>query len=150
MRPSRFLHVASIVEACTWAFLILAMLTKYVWAPELGDVLVAFAGAAHGVAFLGYIFVAWVVGLNGRWSWWMFLVAWACSIPPFFTLLFDWWVHRQGLVKHDWLDSNLTQQRGELHRRSEGIIRWTISRPITQIAIIVAAYLFILTPSLAS
>ncbi|SJM64191.1 DUF3817 domain-containing protein [Gulosibacter sp. 10] len=142
MRPSRLLHVASFAEAATWAFLILAMLTKYVWAPELGDVLVSFAGAAHGTAFLAYLFATTVIGVNGRWRWWMLLLAWASSVPPFFTLLFDWFAHRRGATRGDWLESPLP-------RRIEGVIRWTTSRPITQTAIVVAAFLFILTPSLA-
>lgn len=150
MHPSRLLHVVSLVEAGTWALLILGMLTKYVWAPALGDTLVAFAGAAHGTAFLVYLFVATVVGINARWRWWMFLLAWASSVPPFFTLLFDWFAHRRGAVRHDWFAPELDREHGELNPRLRGVVRWTTSRPITQAASLVAAFLFILTPALAS
>lgn len=150
MHPSRLLHIVSFIEAGTWAFLILSMLTKYIWAPELGDVLVAFAGASHGVGFMLYLFVATVVGVNARWRWWMFLLAWASSVPPFFTLIFDWFAHRSGAVRHDWFDKGLERERGELNPRLARVIRWTISRPITQAATIVAAFLFILTPALAN
>ncbi|MDJ1371411.1 DUF3817 domain-containing protein [Gulosibacter molinativorax] len=150
MHPSRLLHVVSTIEACTWAFLIVAMLTKYVWAPELGDVLVAFAGAAHGTAFLLYLFVSTVVGVNARWRWWMFFLAWASSVPPFFTLLFDWFAHRRDLVSASWFAPEVEREHGELHPRLAGVVRWTMSRPITQAATAIAAFLFILTPSLAN
>lgn len=150
MHPSRLLHVVSFAEAGTWAFLILGMLTKYLWAPALGDGLVAFAGAAHGTAFMLYLFVATVIGVNARWRWWMFVLAWASSIPPFFTLLFDWFAHRRGALSHDWLALELEAAHGPLRPRPTGVIRWTISRPITQAATIIAAFLFILTPALAN
>lgn len=150
MHPSRLLHIVSRIEAGTWAFLILAMLTKYVWAPELGDVLVAFAGAAHGTGFMLYLFVATVVGANARWPWWMFFLAWASSVPPFFTLLFDWFAHRRGALEHGWFSADLEREHGPLRKRVSGVIEWTVSRPITQAATLVAAFLFILTPALAT
>lgn len=150
MTPSRLLRATSIVEACTWAFLLLAMLAKYVVAPELGDLLVPFAGAAHGTAFLAYLYFGLVLAANGRWPWRAVVLGGLASIPPFATLLFDRWAERRRLLG-DWLPEGAPPWRPwPLTERMRGVVPWTLHHPITLSLAIVAAFLFILTPSLGA
>ena len=47
---ARVFIIAAIIEACTWAALLVGMYVKYV--PETTTVLVSVFGALHGVAFV--------------------------------------------------------------------------------------------------
>lgn len=147
--PSRLLRIISVVEACTWAALLFGMAAKYGFAPELGDTLVAFAGSAHGVAFIAYLFFGLVIAVAGRWPWHVMLLGGLSAIPPFATLLFDWWVERRGLVPASWHDDSPRAWReAPVLAKLRGVVDWTFAHPITLICIGIAAFLFILTPAI--
>lgn len=93
---ARVFIVAAIVEACTWALLLIGMYFKYV--PETTDVLVSIFGALHGAAFIAYL--AATVYAASRLKWSRAVTAWAlvASIPPFTTLVFEIIARRRGLL----------------------------------------------------
>lgn len=160
MTPRRVLRITSIIEACTWAFLLVAMLFKYVINPDAGSVLVPFAGAAHGTAFLAYLFFGLVVGASARWSFGLMLVGGLASVPPFATLLFDWWVERSGRLPSGWMHRDADaparglradyRGAGMFGKRLDGLVTWTLAHPVTLALIAVAAFVFILAPSLGA
>lgn len=151
MTPSRLLRTTSIIEACTWALLLIAMLAKYVVAPDLGDLLVPFAGAAHGTAFIAYLYFGLVLSANGRWPWHVVVLGGLSSGPPFTTLLFDWWVERRGYLAGGWLPEDAPAWRPwRFVERMRGVVPWTLAHPVTIALSTVAAFLFILTPSLSA
>lgn len=93
---ARVFIIAAIVEACTWALLLIGMYFKYV--PETTDVLVSIFGALHGVAFVVYLVATIYAAIRLKWSW--VVTAWAlvASIPPFTTLVFEIVARRRGLL----------------------------------------------------
>ena len=150
MTPTRLLRTTSIVEAITWALLLLAMLAKYVVAPALGDLLVPFAGAAHGTAFLAYLYFGLVLAANGRWPWRVVVLGGLASVPPFATLWFDRWAERRGYLT-GWLPEGAPAWTPwRFTERMRGVVPWTLRHPVTLGLAIVAAFLFILTPSLGA
>ena len=149
MTPARLLRIITIVEACTWALLLLAMLVKYVVDPAAGALLVPFAGAAHATAFLAYLFVVLVLAANGRWSARAVLLGALASVPPFATLWFDRWAERRGLLDGGWLpDAPPAWRPWPVVERLRGLVPWTREHPVTLGLATVAALLFILTPAL--
>ena len=151
MTPSRLLRTISIVEACTWALMLLGMNAQSVVAHELGRFLVPFAGAAHGTAFLAYLWFGLVLAAHGRWPWRAVVLGALSSVPPFTTLLFDWWAERRGYLATGWLPEDSPAWRPwPLTERMRGVVPWTLTHSITLTLAIIAAFLFILTPSLGS
>lgn len=100
MTPKRLLALVSIAEACTWAILLFGMLVKYGFGGT--GLIVTFGGSLHGAAFIAYLFVGLIVGVNQRFTWLQFVLGGLAAIPPFATLLFDWWAARRGLLEGDW------------------------------------------------
>lgn len=96
--------VAAIVEACTWAGLLVGMVLKYV--TDTTDVGVVVFGRLHGVAFLAYVVVTLVVGIRLRWGWKVAAVALLASIPPLTTVAFEAVARRRGLLDERTLTAN--------------------------------------------
>ena len=93
--PALFAAVA-IAEACSWAALLIGMFFKYVVVHnEIG---VQIAGPVHGGLFMAYLAVTVLQARVAGWRWWVTLVALACSIPPFATLIFERWARSRGHV----------------------------------------------------
>lgn len=93
--PALFAVVA-IAEACSWAALLIGMLFKYVVVGnEIG---VRIAGPLHGGLFMAYLAVAVLQARVAGWRWWVTLVALACSVPPFATVVFERWARSRGLL----------------------------------------------------
>jgi len=90
--PRILLRSFSIAEAVTWALLLTGMALK---AADVTPLLVTVAGSIHGAVFIAYCFVAGLVGVNGRWPKRFFALAWIAAVPPFATLLSDWWIERR-------------------------------------------------------
>ena len=88
-----FLVVASL-EAVSWLGLLIGMYVKYV--TEGGERGVQVFGPVHGALFVTYGLLALLVSRRLRWSLKLTLVALACSVPPFATLVFEWWAVRRG------------------------------------------------------
>lgn len=93
---ARIFIVAAIVEAITWALLLIGMYVKYV--PESTAVLVSIFGALHGAAFIVYLVATLFAARRLKWS--FAVTAWAllASIPPFTTLVFEIIARRRGLL----------------------------------------------------
>ncbi|WP_166843904.1 DUF3817 domain-containing protein [Isoptericola sp. BMS4] len=90
----RAFAVVAVIEAFTWAGLLVGMYLKYV--PETTEAGVWLFGRLHGAAFVAYVVVALVVAVRHRWGWWRTLVALAAAVPPLTTLLAEWWLRRTG------------------------------------------------------
>ena len=56
-------------------------------------------GRLHGVAFVAYLVIAILAALHLRWPWWAWLLALLAAIPPLVTLLLEYLLRRQGLLK---------------------------------------------------
>jgi len=95
VRPvGRLFAVVALVEAFTWAGLLVGMVLKHVTqTTELG---VAVFGRLHGGAFLLYTVVALVAAVRLRWPWWVAGIALAAAVPPLVTLPLERWLRRTG------------------------------------------------------
>ncbi|WP_454050283.1 DUF3817 domain-containing protein [Cellulomonas sp. Marseille-Q8402] len=87
-------RIVAILEAATWAGLLVGMVLKHV--THTTEVGVQVFGQAHGLVFLAYAGITVVAGIRLRWGWWVTLVALAASVPPMFTLLAERWLRRSG------------------------------------------------------
>lgn len=100
MTPKCLLFAASIGEAITWTILLAGMLLKYGFGTT--DWLVTVGGSLHGAMFLSYLFCGLLVGVNQRFGWGALVLGGLAAIPPFATLLYDWWASRKGLLEGGW------------------------------------------------
>lgn len=132
------MRAASIAEAISWTILLLGMLVKNV----LGGtgLLVSIGGSLHGAVFLAFLFVLLVVGVNQRFGPVTWLLGALSSIPPFATLLFDWWAARSGRLDGHW--------RSEATGRAARLVRWTVTHPITLAATALSVFVVVLTGAL--
>ncbi len=89
--------IVALIEACTWAGLLIGMVLKYV--TETTDEVVSVFGMLHGIAFGVYVAVALIAWWRLRWSIPVGLVALVASVPPLTTLLFEVWAQRRGLLR---------------------------------------------------
>ena len=140
MHPARLLRVTSIVEACTWAFLITSMLIRAFGDEQLGSTLISWAGSAHGTAFIAYGFSVIVAWVHTRWPFRVAFLGGLAALPPFCTLLFDWYVHRKRLLPPD---TNVEAAD------APALARWTATHPFTLACCTIAVFAFVLTTSLS-
>lgn len=91
--PAKRFRFIAVIEAMTWAALIIAMIVKYGFGNESA---VAIPGAAHGAAFVVFGILALVTAVTLAWDWKVSLLALASSVPPFGTVLFERWARRNG------------------------------------------------------
>ncbi|WP_188037457.1 DUF3817 domain-containing protein [Actinotalea sp. JY-7885] len=93
-RTGRIFAVVALLEATTWAGLLVGMLLKHVThTTELG---VQVFGRLHGAAFMIYVVVAVVAAVRLRWGTRVTLVALAAAVPPLVTLPLERWLRRTG------------------------------------------------------
>jgi integral membrane protein len=88
--------VTALIEAFTWAGLLVGMYLKY--GSGTTDLGVWLFGRLHGAAFLLYVAVAFVAGARLRWPMWALLLAVLAAIPPLATLPLELWFRRRGLL----------------------------------------------------
>ncbi|MDL9938786.1 DUF3817 domain-containing protein [Gordonia sp. ABSL1-1] len=91
--PAKRFRFVAVLEAITWAILIVAMVIKRVFDNE--DAIFV-PGMAHGVVFVAFILVALLTAFALRWNAKVTLLALVSSIPPFGTIVFEWWAARNG------------------------------------------------------
>lgn len=90
--PLRLFRAAALLEAVSWAALLIGMFFKYVVVHnEIG---VKIAGPIHGGLFILYVLSVLVVREQQRWSPKVTLIALAASVPPFATAVFERWAVR--------------------------------------------------------
>ena len=87
----RLFRAAALLEAVSWAALLVGMFFKYVVHNEIG---VKIAGPIHGGLFILYVLSVLVVREQQRWSARTTLIALAASVPPFATAVFERWAVR--------------------------------------------------------
>ena len=88
-----FLLVAT-AEAISWLGLLTGMYVKYF--TDGGERGVQIFGPIHGGIFVAYVVLTLLLARTLRWSLPVTLVALACSIPPFATVVFECWAARTG------------------------------------------------------
>lgn len=84
----RTFRIAAVAEAISFLVLLGAMVAKYGFGEEAG---VEIIGPIHGVLFLGYVAVAWLLAQERRWGWTRRLVLLAAGVIPFA----GFWVERR-------------------------------------------------------
>ncbi|WP_238473516.1 DUF3817 domain-containing protein [Nocardioides cavernaquae] len=103
LSPLSVFRLAAVMEACTWAGLLVGMFLKRV--THTTDLGVQVFGPIHGVAFLAFCLVTLVVAIDQGWSKGRTLVGLASSIPPFATIWFDRSAEKRGLLDDHWHSS---------------------------------------------
>ena len=86
-----FVYVA-IVEAFTWAGLLIGMLFKHVL--DITELGVTIFGPIHGAAFMAYGVLGLVAAIRFKWSLKLLIVTWVSAIPPFTTIPMERWLRR--------------------------------------------------------
>ncbi|MGV8846682.1 DUF3817 domain-containing protein [Tessaracoccus sp.] len=135
--PSRLFQIVSIAEAITWTLLLIGMFLKYV--THTTDVGVRIFGTLHGAVFIAYGVTTVLVWIDQRWTWRRGLVALACAIPPFATLVFDRWVEKHDILGNAWRLRS-TEPRGLI----ETAAAWAVRHPFAGglVALVLVAALF--------
>lgn len=102
MQPSplslsgRIFSVIALIEALTWAGLLIGMYLKYVsGTTEIG---VWLFGRLHGAAFISYVIACLLCSAKLRWPWWATALAFLSAIPPLVTLPLEIFFKRRGLL----------------------------------------------------
>tara|TARA_R100001015_G_C4617096_1_gene173309 strand:- start:290 stop:667 length:378 start_codon:yes stop_codon:yes gene_type:complete len=93
---ARLFAIAALIEALTWAGLLLGMFLKYV--TETTDLGVWLFGRLHGAAFVFYVVVTVIAAGRLRWPLWASALAILAAIPPLVTLPLEIWFRRLGLL----------------------------------------------------
>ncbi|WP_461024142.1 DUF3817 domain-containing protein [Thalassiella azotivora] len=92
--PATWFRLVAVVEALTWAGLLVGMFFKHV--TRTTEVGVQVFGALHGGAFLAYVLVVLLVARPLRWSLWTTGLALVAAVPPFASLVLERWAERSG------------------------------------------------------
>lgn len=130
--PLRLFRVVAVAEAITWALLLVGMFLKYV--TDTTEVGVSIGGMLHGVVFIAYCLTTVVVAVDQRWSAGRTVLGLLSSIPPFFTILFDRYAERRGLLGDRWR-LRAEQPSGGLST----LVAWLIRKPLQGLAAGIAA-----------
>ncbi|RLV57393.1 DUF3817 domain-containing protein [Aeromicrobium phragmitis] len=92
----RLFRTVAIAEAISWTGLLVGMYIKYV--PETTELGVQIFGPIHGGLFVLYCLVTLVAWRIFDWSVPVLLWGLFAAIPPLFTIVFDVWAERRGLL----------------------------------------------------
>ena len=95
-RARTLFRTLAVVEAVTWAGLLVGMYFKWIAASTEAGVKIF--GPVHGVAVLAYLSTVLYAHRSFRWDVRTLLLAAFASVPPFFTLVFEVWADRRGLL----------------------------------------------------
>ncbi|MDV3295093.1 MULTISPECIES: DUF3817 domain-containing protein [Brachybacterium] len=90
----RVFAVIALLEALTWAGLLVGMFLKYVTGTTEAGVWLF--GRLHGGMFMVYVVMTLVAAVSLRWKWWVALLALLASVPPLVTLPLEIWLRRTG------------------------------------------------------
>jgi integral membrane protein len=121
--PQSLFRRVAIAEAVTWALLLTGMFLKYV--TETTELGVRIFGMVHGVVFIAYCLTTVLVAVDQRWSKGRALLGLAAAVPPFATVLFDWYAEKRGAIATSWrLRSEAAG--GPLER----LVSWVLRNPL--------------------
>jgi integral membrane protein len=87
-------RVAALLEALSWAGLLIGMYCKY--GAMNNPIGVKIMGPVHGVLFVIYCIAAVRLAREARWSLAVTALALLASVPPFTTWLFERWIIKRG------------------------------------------------------
>ena len=104
--PAKRFRFVAVLEAITWLALLIAMFFKWVLGHEEA---VAVPGMVHGIVFVVFVVASVITAVQLRWSLTGTALALVSSIPPFGTLVFEWWAQRNGHLAE--LSADTTSQR---------------------------------------
>lgn len=91
--PAKRFRFVAVLEAISWLALLIAMFFKWVLGHEEA---VAVPGMVHGIVFIAFVLISIVTAVQLKWAAKVTLWALVSSIPPFGTLVFEWWAQRNG------------------------------------------------------
>ncbi len=91
--PAKRFRFIAVLEAITWAALIVAMIVKRV--ADM-DSAIRVPGMVHGIVFIVYVVVALLTARALKWNLKVLILSLIASIPPFFTVWFEVWARRNG------------------------------------------------------
>jgi integral membrane protein len=93
----RIFTIVALIEAFTWAGLLVGMFLKYV--TETTDAGVWLFGRLHGAAFIAYVLVTIVASRRLWWPGKTAVIALLAGVPPLATLIFERWASRAGRLQ---------------------------------------------------
>lgn len=111
LSPQRVFRTVAIAEAFTWAGLLVGMFLKRV--THTTDLGVQVFGMLHGVVFIAFCLTTVVVAVDQRWSRGRLLLGLASAVPPFFTVLFDAYAEKRGLLDSHWHSTPDSETRAQ-------------------------------------
>lgn len=98
--PRRLYTTVATAEAVTWTVLLIGMFLKYVTkTTELG---VRIGGMLHGIVFIAYVLVTFIVWIDQKWPAKQGLVALVSAVPPLVTLWTERWLDADGHLGGAW------------------------------------------------
>jgi integral membrane protein len=121
--PGSLFRRVAIAEAVTWALLLSGMFLKYV--TETTELGVRIFGMVHGVVFIAYCLSTVLVAVDQRWSRRRLLLGLVAAVPPFCTVLFDWYVERRGTWGSGW-----RLRAGQPTGVAEHAVAWLVRNPL--------------------
>ncbi|MGV0646107.1 DUF3817 domain-containing protein [Mycolicibacterium sp. XJ879] len=94
---ARWFRLVALLEAISWAGLLIGMYFKYLGTPRT-EIGVKVFGAAHGAIFVAFVAVALLAGLVFKWAYGTWLLAALSSILPMCSVIFVIWADRTGRI----------------------------------------------------
>ncbi len=95
LAPTGYLYmIVAFLEAVTWAGLLVGMYQKYILG--LSDNLVPLFGGLHGLVFMLYVAITWLVSRALKWDLRTTALVGAAGVPPFLTIPVEIWLRRTG------------------------------------------------------
>jgi integral membrane protein len=146
--PRSLFRRVAIAEAVTWALLLSAMVLRTA-AHDLGERAVSVFGMVHGVVFIAFCLVTLLVWIDQRWPALRGVLALLSAIPPFATVLFDWYAERRGLLAEEW-----RLRTAPAAGPSDRLVAWLLGNPakaaltgVLAVAVLTAAALAVGPPA---
>jgi integral membrane protein len=96
--PATRFRLVAVLEAISWAGLLIAMFFKWVVGANPTDLQlgVQIVGPIHGAVFLAYVLVTLMVARPLDWSLRTTGLALVASVPPFGSIVFERWAAKRG------------------------------------------------------
>ncbi|MDA4106911.1 DUF3817 domain-containing protein [Mycolicibacterium holsaticum] len=94
---ARWFRFVALLEAVSWAGLLVGMYFKYLGTPRT-EIGVKVFGPAHGAIFVAFVAVGVLAGLTFKWTYGTWLLALLSSIGPMCSVIFLIWADRTGRI----------------------------------------------------
>ena len=88
-------RLIALLEAVTWAGLLVGMYFKYFGTPRT-EIGVKVFGMAHGLVFIAFVVAGLLAGIAFKWATGTWLLALGASIVPLCSVIFLIWADRSG------------------------------------------------------